>query len=818
MTTTATAPDGSNGQMTGESKGVSNLKNPPRTNVCKGCALAFPSKNKLFKHLQDTDGICLKDDPQEYANYCKYVRKKKKLDKVLILFGYLPVASLIRNGTDAATFLIHAMEEWQSQQEGSTDIFEQPDESERKFNRSYGHEQRGVDIVAQDNDTGAITEVLSVKLQPLPPNITVDNLLDEVQAILNAQFAAEAAIVVPIRILGRQIMKQAKFSAEMDSTNRRVEYVLPMDFLSWCTPEIQDRLEALPSFSENNKHSIGTRLPHYARGSCFFPNGAEKKEDEGKQVEDKPQNLPDVQVLAYLHKLKKLMQSLSTQIVQLDMNDKAAVMEKGFSLQKRRRTKRSKKEDSRAQDDGEDGDDGDNDQSNTPNVVAKHKMLKRKRFHNFTESVMAHEYLAYRRLDRMYHRACLRFPEVDPTYNKPFLVVSLTGDLFLTGQVLRVIGLFLSIANGLIDADIVDCVFDEEYPHLIPTPPVLPLGMMAGEANYMTWEGKVKSILTARKTDRYPNGWNQMSTLQRVKDWQEVVYREIARRWLVQGVDKESGRLVAEKEWTERVLKPWAKKANEQLSAYRTWKTESEIAIGNNPENNASGEQKFEDPALPATIDATVPELFEKVLFHLRKIDETAQWPSTTLKRQLVMVSTNKDAKEDEKTESLSMAHMKAKNNKETRSSAYSFAEGQGGASGSFSVGYMPGGINKQPKSNSLFPELVQAAFELETKLFPNRASSTIAINRNAQFRPHTDSGAGAGQSTSLIVGLGTYSGGELMVEGEQHDIRYKAIEFNGWTERHWTMPFSGERYSLVWFTPKGCEGMRGIDIEFEQS
>ena len=88
------------------------------------------------------------------------------------------------------------------------------------------------------------------------------------------------------------------------------------------------------------------------------------------------------------------------------------------------------------------------------------------------------------------------------------------------------------------------------------------------------------------------------------------------------------------------------------------------------------------------------------------------------------------------------------------------------------------------------------------------------AINRNAQFRPHTDSGAGAGQSTSLIVGLGTYSGGELMVEGEKCDIRYKAVEFNGWTQRHWTMPFSGERYSLVWFTPKGCEGMRGIDLK----
>lgn len=157
---------------------------------------------------------------------------------------------------------------------------------------------------------------------------------------------------------------------------------------------------------------------------------------------------------------------------------------------------------------------------------------------------------------------------------------------------------------------------------------------------------------------------------------------------------------------------------------------------------------------------------------------------------------------------------MKAQSNTDTRTSAYAFKEGQGGASGSFSIGAMPGNQCEQPKGNILFPELMKAAFELEIALCPNREpSSTIAVNRNAQFRPHVDNGAGAGQSRSLIVGLGTYAGGELMVEGKKHDIRYKPIEFNGWTERHWTLPFVGERYSLVWFTPKGCEGVHGIDL-----
>ena len=68
---------------------------------------------------------------------------------------------------------------------------------------------------------------------------------------------------------------------------------------------------------------------------------------------------------------------------------------------------------------------------------------------------------------------------------------------------------------------------------------------------------------------------------------------------------------------------------------------------------------------------------------------------------------------------------------------------------------------------------------------------------------------------TTEIIGDIHFSG-ELIVEGEKHDIRYKAMQFDGWKQRHWTVPFEGERYSLVWFTPKECEGMRGIDLDLK--
>lgn len=80
--------------------------------------------------------------------------------------------------------------------------------------------------------------------------------------------------------------------------------------------------------------------------------------------------------------------------------------------------------------------------------------------------------------------------------------------------------------------------------------------------------------------------------------------------------------------------------------------------------------------------------------------------------------------------------------------------------------------------------------------------STHCAVNRNAQFTPHVDSGRGRGQTMSMIVGLGDYVGGETLVEGSPYGIRYNPLEFNGWKQLHWTAPFTGERFSLVYFTP----------------
>jgi len=185
----------------------------------------------------------------------------------------------------------------------------------------------------------------------------------------------------------------------------------------------------------------------------------------------------------------------------------------------------------------------------------------------------------------------------------------------------------------------------------------------------------------------------------------------------------------------------------------------------------------------------------------LRAIVRSGNWPDTTTARSTVIRAT------ENKTESK-------------------------GKCGSFTVvnpnfqdGLYKNGIGSDPLplGNSLFPRLVEAVFDLEEKLAnltlkqadengeastrllssgARPASSHCAINCNAQFTPHVDSGRGAGQSLSMIVGLGDYAGGELGVEGIFHGIRYCPMEFDGWKLRHWTSAYEGERFSLVWFTP----------------
>jgi len=750
--------------------------------TCKGCGKVFPSRNAIFTHLKKTKAICF--NPEDYKHYVKHVQSRQRV-KSALLYGYTPSYDklnsknlLIGHGDDAASLLMDVL---------FRDVIH-PINTDRKFNRSFGNDSRSADITRQDNGSGALSELICTKIPPLNRDETLEEWIEATNQQLKQRLQGDNA---QIRIFGRVDMEHAKFNAEVDNAHCRMEYLLPVDFL-------------YPNEFATSRSKFKDNFPPFSSS-------------QGDQTMKHQKN-----ALTYLTKQKRTMQRLTTSIVNFDPADKAAVQEKEFHSIKQ---KRNKQQSRMKQNEGMhfskrqitdtkeaksielkvEKENNDNKPNKTVPDSKTKRLLRRRRFHNFTPRLMAHEYMVFRRLDRFYHRATIVLKgdtscSNDDT-NDTFFCFGLTGDLFLNGQVCRVVGLLVALMRGVVDEDFVDCIFDEDYPDLVPAPPIPPLGLYMGEASYVNWEGKSKMVLSPRPKKNWKQGFNDENVIKQVQKWEEDLHSSMAKVWKEQGID-DDGRLTAERVWTEEVLEPWAIKAREQLQHYRQWKSESHIG--------ASVTRTLTSPYLDS-LDTRVPDMYQAVLHYLRKADASGMWPSTTSKRQLVMVSNN--VENGEKTSaSLVLAQMKARCNDEERYSAYGFCQGQGGASGSFSVGDFPGG--QKPKGNELFPELTKAAFELELALMPNREpSSTIAINRNAQFRPHTDSGAGAGQSLSLIVGLGNYIGGDLVVEGVQKDIRYKAIEFNGWTQRHWTIPFQGERFSLVWFTPKGCEGVRGIDL-----
>jgi len=77
---------------------------------------------------------------------------------------------------------------------------------------------------------------------------------------------------------------------------------------------------------------------------------------------------------------------------------------------------------------------------------------------------------------------------------------------------------------------------------------------------------------------------------------------------------------------------------------------------------------------------------------------------------------------------------------------------------------------------------------------------NSIQCNQNYECKPHKDSG---NKNDSLVIAFGNYTGGELVIEGLECDIRHTPIIDDFTTKTHYVLPFQGDRYSLVfYYTP----------------
>jgi len=95
-----------------------------------------------------------------------------------------------------------------------------------------------------------------------------------------------------------------------------------------------------------------------------------------------------------------------------------------------------------------------------------------------------------------------------------------------------------------------------------------------------------------------------------------------------------------------------------------------------------------------------------------------------------------------------------------------------------------------------LHPELWALLLDFANK-FDLMGYDAIQVNDNYFSNPHRDKG---NEGLSYIVAFGDYDGGALNVTGTDYDIRNKGFLFNGSQEEHFTRPWTGHRYSLVFY------------------
>ena len=105
-------------------------------------------------------------------------------------------------------------------------------------------------------------------------------------------------------------------------------------------------------------------------------------------------------------------------------------------------------------------------------------------------------------------------------------------------------------------------------------------------------------------------------------------------------------------------------------------------------------------------------------------------------------------------------------------------------------------------RNNKRYPRHYEEALKLGELIASDIPWTTIMINDNYQSLPHYDKG---NDGESWVVGFGDYEGGELNVENTKIDIKYKPYKMFAGEKQHWTEPWTGNRYSIVFFRIKLC-------------
>ena len=104
-------------------------------------------------------------------------------------------------------------------------------------------------------------------------------------------------------------------------------------------------------------------------------------------------------------------------------------------------------------------------------------------------------------------------------------------------------------------------------------------------------------------------------------------------------------------------------------------------------------------------------------------------------------------------------------------------------------------------KCREMYPTLNDVFIEFGNKHFPEFIFTQVQLNKNYKCSKHRDS---SNIGESILLTLGDYKGGGTIIEYENENIEinshYELQKFNGSKYFHYTLPYTGTRYALVFF------------------
>ncbi len=105
-------------------------------------------------------------------------------------------------------------------------------------------------------------------------------------------------------------------------------------------------------------------------------------------------------------------------------------------------------------------------------------------------------------------------------------------------------------------------------------------------------------------------------------------------------------------------------------------------------------------------------------------------------------------------------------------------------------------------KNNTIHPDMYQGLLKLAEDYLPDSMKPfdklAIQVNQNLECKPHFDS---TNIGISYLFVIGDFTGGELVISNIcSVEPNNKLIGFNGSKFEHYVKPFTGNRYSFVFF------------------